>query len=132
MTMGSALFLLWISLSAAAACAQEGPNRPEPKPVALDTKSTAVLVLDLNARCDDPKQVCSKLTGPVSNFLISRRGLPGTDRLQVCASSKRKADVNWRHRSDAKKARRLSIPTHSTSSTAPTFRRFSKKKARKH
>ena len=69
MTMRSAFFLFWITLSAATVWAQDGPNRPEPRPVALDTRSTAVLVLDLNARCDDPKQVCSKLTGPVGDFL---------------------------------------------------------------
>jgi len=45
-----ALLFLWITLSAAGAWAQEGPNRPEPKPITLDSKSTAILVLDLNAR----------------------------------------------------------------------------------
>ena len=78
MTMRSAFFLFWITLSAATVWAQDGPNRPEPRPVALDTRSTAVLVLDLNARCDDPKQVCSKLTGPVGDFLDKARaaGVP--------------------------------------------------------
>jgi len=49
--------------------AQEGPNRPEPKPVTLDPKTTAILVLDLNARCHDPKQVCSKIVSPIGEFL---------------------------------------------------------------
>jgi nicotinamidase-related amidase len=74
MTIRSALLFLCVVLSAAPAwSAQEGPNRPEPKPLALDSKSTAILVLDLNARCDDPKQVCSKITAPLGDFLDKAR-----------------------------------------------------------
>ena len=53
---------------------KEGPNRPEPKQVSLDGKTTAVLVLDLNARCQDPKEVCSKLMQPLGEFLERVRG----------------------------------------------------------
>ena len=58
--------------------AQSGPNRPEAKPLTLDSKSTAVLVLDLSARCEDAKQVCSKLMAPVGDFLEKARaaGVP--------------------------------------------------------
>ena len=74
MKIGPTLFFLWIALAAAIASAsEEGPNRPEPKPVMLDSKSTAVLVLDLNARCDDPKQVCSKITASLGDFLDKAR-----------------------------------------------------------
>jgi len=74
MKIGPTLFFLWIAFAAAiASAAEEGPNRPEPKPVTLDRKSTAVLVLDLNARCDDPKQVCSKITAPLGDFLDKAR-----------------------------------------------------------
>ena len=74
MNIGSTLFLLWLTLSPAIAwAAEEGPNRPEPKPVTVDSKSTAVLVLDLNARCDDPKQVCSKITASLGDFLDKAR-----------------------------------------------------------
>ncbi len=59
----------FVTLFASGIWAQEGPNRPEPKPLTLDSKTTAVLVLDLNARCHDPKQVCSKLTAPLGDFL---------------------------------------------------------------
>ena len=90
MALRSALFLLWIILSAATAWAQEGPNRPEPKPLALDKNSTAVLVLDLNARCDDPKQVCSKLTGPVGDFLDKARAAGVPIIYTVSASAKGK------------------------------------------
>src|SRR5215813_942583 len=68
MAVRFALFLLWLTLSAVSAWTQEGPNRPEPKPLTLEGKSTAILVLDLNARCDDPKQVCSKITAPLGDF----------------------------------------------------------------
>ena len=46
-----------------------GPNRPEPKAVSLDAAKTAVVVLDLNARCHDPEEVCSKLMEPLGGFL---------------------------------------------------------------
>src|SRR4029453_1822792 len=68
-----ALLFLWLTLPAAGAWAQEGPNRPEPKLLTLDSKSTAILVLDLNARCDHPKQVCSKITAPLGDFLDKAR-----------------------------------------------------------
>ncbi len=52
--------------------AQEG-KLPQPKPVALESKSTAILALDLSARCDDPKQICSKLVPAVGEFLEKAR-----------------------------------------------------------
>ncbi len=79
MTIRSVLLFVGLTLSAAAGwAAQEGPNRPEAKPLTLDSKSTAILVLDLNARCDDPKQVCSKITAPLGDFLDKARaaGVP--------------------------------------------------------
>ena len=79
MKIAPTLFFLAIMLAVADGwTAQEGPNRPEPKPVTLDSKTTAILVLDLNARCDDPKQVCSKITSPLGDFLDKARaaGVP--------------------------------------------------------
>lgn len=67
----SALFVM--AFHASAGWAQEGPNRPQPKPVSLERKITAILVLDLNARCHDPKQVCSKLMPGVAEFLEKAR-----------------------------------------------------------
>jgi nicotinamidase-related amidase len=60
------------------AWAQSGPNHPEAKPLTLDSKSTAVLVLDLSARCQNAKQVCSKLMTPLGEFLEKARvaGVP--------------------------------------------------------
>jgi nicotinamidase-related amidase len=78
MIFRSAFAMLLPTLFVSAISAQEGPNRPEAKPVTLDSKTTALLVLDLNARCDDPKQVCSKITAPLGDFLEKARtaGVP--------------------------------------------------------
>ena len=50
-----------------------GPNRPEPNPVSLEAGKTAVAVLDLNARCHDPEEVCSRLMEPLGRFLERAR-----------------------------------------------------------
>jgi len=73
MKISSAVFILCLAFSTAMFAAEEGPNRPEAKPVTLDSKSTAILVLDMNARCDDPKQVCSKIAAPLGEFLDKAR-----------------------------------------------------------
>ncbi len=85
-----ALLLLSIAMSALIASAEEGPNRPQAKPLTLDSKSTAILVLDLNARCDDAKQVCSKITGPVGDFLDKARAAAVPIIYSVSASAKEK------------------------------------------
>jgi len=53
----------------------EGPNRPEPERLKLDGKTTAIVVLDLSARCENPNEGCAQLMQPV--------GLPKQD------------DLNW-------------------------------------
>lgn len=45
------------------------PNKPTPVDVTVDSKSTALLVLDLNSRCENPQEPCHKLIDPVANFL---------------------------------------------------------------
>ena len=81
-------FLLSILLLASMLWAQEGPNRPQPKPITLETKSTAVLVLDLNARCHDANQVCSKLMPAVGDFLEKARASAVPIIYTVSASAK--------------------------------------------
>ncbi len=49
------------------------PKLPVPKPVSLDAKTTALLVLDLSNRCKDPKQVCSLLVPRVKSFMEKAR-----------------------------------------------------------
>ncbi len=49
------------------------PNKPNPIDVTLDAKTTGLLVLDLNARCEDPKEPCHKLVEPVAKFLSRAR-----------------------------------------------------------
>ena len=90
MIFRSALAILLLILSVSRISAQEGPNRPEAKPMTLDSKTTAILVLDLNARCDDPKQVCSKITAPVGNFLEKARaaGVPVIYTVSAAAKGK--------------------------------------------
>jgi nicotinamidase-related amidase len=73
MVIRSSWLFLWITLLATVVSAQEGGNRPEAKPLTLDSKSTAILVLDLNARCNNPMQVCSKITAPLGIFLDKAR-----------------------------------------------------------
>jgi nicotinamidase-related amidase len=51
----------------------EGPNRPQPEPIVLDRASTAVAVLDLTAKCDDLKQVCSLIIPGVGAMLDRAR-----------------------------------------------------------
>jgi len=62
-----------ILLFSVALAAQKGPNKPQSKPVTLDAKTGAILVIDLNARCENPKQVCSKLMPGVGAFLERAR-----------------------------------------------------------
>ncbi len=62
-----------VLLLASGLFAEDGPNRPEPKPLTLDAKSTAVLVLDLSTRCHDPKLVCAKLMPLLPEFLDKAR-----------------------------------------------------------
>ncbi len=45
------------------------PNKPQPKDITVDPKTTAFLVLDLNARCEDPKERCHQIVEPVAKFL---------------------------------------------------------------
>src|SRR6266540_448877 len=49
------------------------PNKPTPQEVTVDAKTTALLVLDLNCRCEDPKEPCYKLIDPVAKFLDRSR-----------------------------------------------------------
>ena len=49
------------------------PNKPIPQEVVGEAKTTALLVLDLNCRCEDPKEACNKLIEPVAKFLDRAR-----------------------------------------------------------
>jgi len=90
MTFRFTFTLLFITLMVSGICAQEGPNRPEAKPLTLDNKTTAILVLDMNARCDDPKQVCSKIAAPLGGFLDKARAAGVPIIYTVSASAKGK------------------------------------------
>jgi nicotinamidase-related amidase len=49
------------------------PDVPEPTAIALDRMTTAVLVLDLGTRCDDPGTPCGELLPTVGKFLERAR-----------------------------------------------------------
>jgi len=49
------------------------PNRPTPIEVTVDPRTTALLVLDLNARCENPEERCHQLIEPVAKFLARAR-----------------------------------------------------------
>lgn len=53
--------------------ADEQPNRPVPEALKLDPRTTAIAVLDLSVRCEDPREVCSKLMQPLGEFLDRAR-----------------------------------------------------------
>jgi nicotinamidase-related amidase len=52
---------------------EKQPKGPQAKPVAVDPQTTAVLVLDLSARCEDPKLTCAAILAPVAEFLERAR-----------------------------------------------------------
>jgi hypothetical protein len=45
------------------------PVRPVPEPLMLDPNTTALLVLDLGARCTDAAQPCNRLVPVINGFL---------------------------------------------------------------
>jgi nicotinamidase-related amidase len=49
------------------------PNKPTPKEITVDPQTTALLVLDLNARCENPAERCHQLIEPVAKFLRRAR-----------------------------------------------------------
>jgi nicotinamidase-related amidase len=49
------------------------PNKPVSQEVTADPKITALLILDLNARCENPEEPCHKLIEPVAKFLERAR-----------------------------------------------------------
>ncbi|MBM2809675.1 MAG: isochorismatase hydrolase [Chloroflexi bacterium] len=48
---------------------QAQPNRPEPEALTLDPATTALLILDLSGRCDEPNQPCNGLVPVISRAL---------------------------------------------------------------
>ncbi|GEM_PF-856343 len=61
------------SASASAAAVPAPGTTPVPSPVKVDPKTTALLVLDQSARCDDPAQVCNKLAPQLKTLVDKAR-----------------------------------------------------------
>ena len=66
----------------------EGSNKPNPTPITLDPRSTAVVVLDMSTRCHDPKECCSKLLQPLGEFVERVRSVHVPIIFTVSASAK--------------------------------------------
>jgi nicotinamidase-related amidase len=49
-------------------------RRPEPQSITLDPATSAIAVLDLSVRCNDPKQICHELMERLGVFLERARG----------------------------------------------------------
>ncbi len=52
----------------------EALRKPQAQPVHLDPRETAIAVLDLTVRCDDPNEVCHDLMERLGAFLQRARG----------------------------------------------------------
>jgi nicotinamidase-related amidase len=77
--------------------------KPQPQAVHLDPTTTAIAVLDLNVRCDDPSDICSELMKNLGTFLERARGagvpiiftsgaqLRGTPEAEVATALQRRA-----------------------------------------
>ena len=100
-----------------------GPNRPEPKNVSLDAAKTAVVVLDLNARCHEPEEVCHRLSGAAGRVPWSGSGMPPSLSCSPsrCSSGARPS-ARRRRPSSAGTPSPCYIPTPSTNSPAASSR----------
>lgn len=73
---------------AAAPSKEQPPKTPEPKPVEVSSRTTAVLVLDLSARCEDPELTCHALLSRVAGFLEKARAVAASIIFSVSASQR--------------------------------------------
>ena len=54
---------------------EKPPKRPEPGPVEANSRTTAILVLDMSARCEDPELTCNALLPGLAGFLEKGRAV---------------------------------------------------------
>jgi nicotinamidase-related amidase len=67
---------------------EQAPKKPEPVPIEANRQTTAVLVLDLSARCEDPELTCHGLLPGVAGFLEKARALGVPIMFSVSASQR--------------------------------------------
>jgi len=65
--------LMGVYAAGVSAAPSTQPNLPEPRPVVVDPGKTALLVLDMSTRCNDPRQICSELAPVLARFLPKAR-----------------------------------------------------------
>jgi len=70
--IGAALFAVAMSVGVSASSSAQ-PNLPAPQPIVANPRTTAVLVLDMSTRCNDPQQICSELAPVLAQFLPKAR-----------------------------------------------------------
>jgi nicotinamidase-related amidase len=67
---------------------EKAPKKPEPMAVEVDRRTTALLVLDLSARCEDPELTCHALLPGVAGFLQKARAAGVLTVFSVSASQR--------------------------------------------
>ena len=67
---------------------EQAPKKPEPTAVEVDRRTTALLVLDLSARCEDPELTCHALLPDVAGFLERARAVGILTVFSVSASQR--------------------------------------------
>jgi nicotinamidase-related amidase len=67
---------------------EKASKKPEPAPVEANPRTTAVLVLDLSARCEDPELTCHAILPAVAQFLQKARAAGAPIIFSVSASQR--------------------------------------------
>ena len=68
-----AVLLATLRVGAGLSPAAAQPNLPTPQPIVANPRTTALLVLDMSTRCNDPQQICSELAPVLAQFLPKAR-----------------------------------------------------------
>ena len=68
----AALFAVAMLVGVSASSSAQ-PNLPTPQTIVANPRTTALLVLDMSTRCNDPQQICSELAPVLAHFLPKAR-----------------------------------------------------------
>jgi len=70
--IAAALFAVAMLVGVSASSSAQ-PNLPTPQTIVANPRTTALLVLDMSTRCNDPQQICSELAPVLAHFLPKAR-----------------------------------------------------------
>jgi nicotinamidase-related amidase len=73
---------------AAPAAKEKAPKKPAPSAVIADPRTTAILVLDMSVRCEDPELTCHQLLPGLAAFLDGARAASAPIIFSVSASQR--------------------------------------------